>query len=317
MKSRLLIVILFLLAGTAVWADDPISIVERMLNPESRFKLYELQINGGFEVHGMGTLKGTYTISKGVKSFAIDDLVAERRLIIDVDEKGKATPRLAPLNQENHDQAGVPITVSLNDGMVGPPGESYEKRVEANKGVPTIVVFGVYWDMNPSGMGADTVEYGIAYRTDPSGPITVINCLHDLRGTAIEAPWEAAANVAAGALLADVNRLQEMTSRAALLLDGAKEGETKDAILRDLQPSMDAAILEIEKLSHYTKRANSMLALQSKTVLAQGKGLAEFLQQLRNPKLAETDGNSGDSAKIKEIFAVWAANGIPFNTNSK
>lgn len=318
MKSMPLIVILFLLAGTVVWADDndPVSAVEGMLNPGLRFKLYERQAPG-VEMYGLRTLKGTYTTSKGVKSFAIDDLVAEHRLIIDIDEKGKATPRLAPLVQDNHDQGELPITVSLNDGKFDQTDQSLEKRLKADTGVPKVVVFGVYWDRDPTGIGADAVEYTIAFRTDPSGPITVITCRHDLRGTALAAPLEAAADVAAGALIADVNRLQLLIYETATMLDSAKDSAAKNTTLTILQPLMDADITEIDKLSHHTKGANSIVADKAKTILAQSDGFAMALRKLRDPKVAGTYSKEGENKKIDEILTIWERDGIPFTATDK
>jgi len=323
MKSMQLIVISLFLATVLQASDyDTVSNIEAMLNPASRFNIYELQSNGSRyapQTFGLRTqLNGSYTTSKGVKSFSIDNLVPHYRLIIDIDETGKATPRILPFTQENGDLAEIRIKVSLNDGPFDKSEHSLQslsKRVEADKRVPKTIVFGIYWDLRPrGGLGPDTVEYSIGFRLEANGPITVITCRHDLKGTVLETPWEAAANVAAGALIADVHTLQGITSETQSLRY-AKSSAAKSDLLAILQPTLNSSIIEIEKLSHYTKQASFALPSNNPTeaLLAQGKVIAEQLRQLRDPKLCAPEFN----AQIDEILTLWERNGIPFYTEDK
>lgn len=306
MKHVLIVFFLFLANSVAANADDndAVSQIKAMLNPQSRFRVREVQSN---------ELSCTYSESKGIKSFGIDNLVTQHRLVISIDASGQAKAQLVPSSAKASSQTGVPVKVYSNLAKFDKTDQSLEGRLEGNQKTPKSMVFGIYWDMGPYGAGADSVDYTIAYRTEKNETITVITCHHDLRGTALEAPWQAAADAAAGALLANFATLKRMTYGLAIASTQAQGNPTRNEITplqRSFQQSLDFAVVQIDELAHYTQRANPIVA--SKVMVAlepeQSRRLAAALRRLRDPKTTETEAVSAN-----RILEVWATDGIPFS----
>jgi len=287
---------------------DVLSQVEALLNPQARYSLRELQSDGSF---GLRALGGHYRTSNGVQTFAIDGLAEGYRLVIDLSPDGHAKPRLTEAN-DTGGAIGSPLEVSLNDGKFDRTDQTLDGRVKAAGGLPQTVVFGVYWDVSPTGLGPDTVEYTLAFRSGPEGPISVVHSQHDLRGTPLEAPRQAAADFAVGAIV---------THATSLLLSvhslGGATAEERTRLLPRLQPSIDVAIVEISKLTSYTHVANPIVVRQATSALARTNKVAAALQQLRDRELAESYLSSSDQARIESALKSWVAEGIPLTRGTQ
>jgi hypothetical protein len=308
MFPRTVLALIWLATGMSLFGgdNDIVSQVQRLLNPQSRFILNEPKPDGSY---GHPKLNGQYAARDGARSFLIRGIVDEHDLLIEVDRDGRAQARFERIGREN---LGPPMDVSLNDGRFDQTDQSLDGRLKANDGIPRTIVFGVYWDVSSTGTGPDSVEYNLAFRTDPAAPIKVVRCPHDLRGTPLEAPRRAAADVAAGGLLAGADTLF-----LTVFSLGASTPDERSRLLPRLQPVIDSTILRMDQLTRYTGSSSLLVARRARSALAPTKRLAAALQQLRDPKLASSYLQPSDQTRVDAVLTSWATGGVPFTSPDK
>ena len=304
----IIISISFCFFGKCASADISSSI-EEMLNPGSRFKTTEQNSHGTYD---MRTFQGFYFESNSVRTFIISNLVDKYQLVIDANSSGVCTAHFETSTNPQNNTLGHAIIVSQNSGRFDQTDQTLSKRLKTKDGIPTTIVFGVYWNLRDSGMGLDVVDYTVAFKLDEAGPIKVVSCRHSLQGTPLEAPKEAVANMAVGAMLAEY---EQLNSLASLLenLKTAPETEKTASEKRSIQTSLDAAIVQINDLAKYTSRANTIVADRAQKTLSEGQALGKKLQVIRDRELVAVYAPDVEK-KIESILAAWANSGIPLNT---
>lgn len=312
MARIILIFIAWFAAVSATAADyeiddedgDLIWRVKELMNPGLRFNSNQYRTP---------TLKGHFSTDGKTQSFAIEGLVEGHTLVLDVHSGQPPKARFVSVKDDKSANR-LPLVVSLESGKFDRTNQSLERRVTARQGAPDTVVFGVYWEMSEGGLGPDLVVYTLAYRTKPGGEIRVVHCEHDLRGTPLEAPRRAAADLAAGAIMSHSLTLISL----AVAMESATE-EERAQLLPRLQRWADGTVFEIAKLTLFTTHATPLVARQARSALEQANkvGVAARLVRSRDRKLASSYLEPEAQTRLDAILTSWAASGIPFTSANK
>ena len=305
----ILSIICFTLSCEYAVADiSAIELILQMLHPANRFNLQHY--NESSQHWESNEYKGYCSSMNGNTTFIISGLVDNYNLLIESHASGENKIGLIPLNTYFDISSYKKIDV-LQDDIA-----NYNKtQLISENGLPRNIFINVYWNLNDKKeMGYDVVKYKITYRTEKDGDIKIVNCRHDLRGTPLEAPKEAASYVAIGAIHDKLDLIRQSLMELSLHeKELINQSEEKSSPWHTLLWHIDNNILKIIELREYAGYANPYILGLSELKSEGTKRLAGSMINIRK----YTVNKSNYSKEIDAILKDWSKNGIKIDCPEK